>query len=182
MSPEVFIVLASEKYSEAASFSPIILAGTLVYALSSILNAGLYLRKKTPVMLLIMVCAVGLNIGLNYFLMPRYGVFGGAWTALATSSTVVLLTGIFSSRYLTVRVEISPLIYYFSLSLVMFGAMNLLHFQSAAVTLALKLGVGCLVAGLGIGYWERELMRKLWGWLSGEGKGFDPRGAVIRGR
>jgi O-antigen/teichoic acid export membrane protein len=184
VSREVFITLATEKYSEAASFSPIILAGTSIYALSSILNAGLYLRKKTPIMLLIMVSAVGLNIGMNYFLMPRYGVFGGAWTAFATSSIVVLLTGIFSSRYIAIRAEISQIIYYFSLSIGMFLAMNYLHLQNTAATLALKLSVGGLIAGLGILYRERELMRKLMGWLSmgGKGRWFDPRRATIRGR
>jgi len=157
ISREAIITLAGEKYAEAASFSPLILGGTFIYALSSIMNASLYLRKKTPLMLLIMVCAVGLNIAMNYFLLPRYGVFGGAFTAVATSSLVVLLTVILSSRFIVVRVEKSQLAYYLILSAGMFWVIDFIHFDNVTATLFAKIGAGSLIGGLGMLFREKEL-------------------------
>jgi O-antigen/teichoic acid export membrane protein len=170
VSRELVITLASEKYADAASFSPLILGGTFIYATSCILNAGLYLQKKSSTMLLIMVCGVTVNISLNYFLLPRYGVFGGAYAAVATSSLVVLLTAKLSSRYVVVRVEKSQIIYYSILSIGMFLAIDFIVFQNVAATLFMKLAVGGIIGGLGILYREKGLVNALKGHFAKKGK------------
>ena len=112
-------------------------------------------------MLLIMICAVGMNISMNYFLMPRYGVFGGAFAVVCTSSLVVLLTAVVSSKFIVARAERVQIIYYLILSLGMFLAVDFIHFQNVSAILITKLGVGSLICCLGILYREKELLKQI---------------------
>jgi len=53
VSKELIIVLASEKYAVAATFSPLILLASFVGTLNVVFGASFYLKKKTMLMFLI---------------------------------------------------------------------------------------------------------------------------------
>ncbi|MDH5769299.1 MAG: oligosaccharide flippase family protein, partial [Nitrospirota bacterium] len=110
VSKDLFITLASEKYAAAATFSPLILIGSLFLGLNSIFNAGLYLKKKTMTMLFIMVLAVIVNITMNLILLPKYGVMGAAVSALVTCIIGSILSISLSYRYIVVRVDIKTVL------------------------------------------------------------------------
>mgnify|MGYP001559011423 FL=1 len=65
ISNDLLITLASKKYAAAAVFSPIILLGSLFFGMNNIFNAGLYLKKKSMTILIIMLSAVIINIFLK---------------------------------------------------------------------------------------------------------------------
>jgi O-antigen/teichoic acid export membrane protein len=62
ISDGLFITLASIKYVEAAKFAPVILLANLALGLNHILNAGLYLQKKSTTIMAIMFISGVINI------------------------------------------------------------------------------------------------------------------------
>lgn len=158
LSRDIFLVLASEKYVSAASFSPIILLGSYFIGLNSIFNAGLYLQKKTKTIMIVMLSALLINIVLNILLLPRYGVYGAALATLGASMLSSALTIALSSRYITVRIDMRTVFFYVLLSGVMFLAMLLIKTNLAWLTLLTKMAIGVTIISSGIFFRERELI------------------------
>jgi O-antigen/teichoic acid export membrane protein len=123
ISKDLFLVLASEKYVSAASFSPIILLGSYLIGMNSIFNAGLYLQKKTKTIMGIMLAALFMNIVLNILLIPRYGIYGAALATLGACMLSSVLTIAFSSKYITVRVDCGR--WFLCALSVMFGTLSI---------------------------------------------------------
>jgi len=158
---ELFITLASEKYSSAATFSPIILIGSFLLAMNSVLNAGLYLQKKTMTMLLIMLIATVLNISLNLILLPRIGIMGAAVAALITCLSATILTACISFKYINVKIEISHVLYYLMLSLLMYYVLTQIETSKMWINLVLKIIAGVFIVGIGVICKENQVLRKI---------------------
>jgi O-antigen/teichoic acid export membrane protein len=161
ISKELFLTLASEKYSAAATFSPIILIGLFFLAMNSILNAGLYLQRKTMVMLLIMAIATILNIILNFILLPPFGIMGAAVAALITCLSVTILTACISFKYINVEIELSHVLYYLMLSLLMYYLVGQIETSKIWVNLVLKIIAGIFIVGIGVLYREKEFLKRI---------------------
>jgi len=155
---DLFITLASDKYADAASFSPIILVGTIVFALNSVFNAGLYLAKKTAIMLGIMLLAVVVKIAMNVLLLPAYGVMGAAIATLIPCVMVTLLNAYLSSKYIRVKIDVKSIIYYGALSIVMLFVLRYIDTSIASINLVLKVFVGIMIMSLGAYYKEKDVV------------------------
>jgi O-antigen/teichoic acid export membrane protein len=160
VSKELFVTLASEKYSAAATFSPIILVGSFFLAITSILNAGLYLQKKTMIIFLIILTATVLNISLNLILLPRTGVMGAAIVSLITCLSVAILTAFASFRYINLKIEIGHVLYYLMLSLLMYYVVSQIDTSKIWMNLGLKVITGIIIVGIGIMFREKEVLRR----------------------
>ena len=158
---DLFVTLASEKYASAAAFSPIILLGTIIYALKSIFNAGLYLAKRTMTMFSIMVLAVVVNVLMNILLLPSYGMMGAAISTLVPCTMVVFLSGFLSYKYIKLKINPKIIIYYVILSFCMFLVVIQIDLSRVWLTLLTKVFVGCLIIGAGALYREREILEQL---------------------
>lgn len=157
ISENLFTLLASSKYTEAASFSPIILLGTLSLCLNSILNAGLYLKKRSRSILFIMLSSLAINIVLNLVLIPGYGVMGAALATLVACVASTALTAALSLRHINVRVNIRALLYYFALSA--FMALLLTRFNMTVLwqDLLAKMALGSVIITTGTLFKEKAL-------------------------
>jgi O-antigen/teichoic acid export membrane protein len=158
---DVFITLASEKYASAAAFSPIILLGTIIFALNSIFNAGLYLAKRTMTMLNIMLIGVGLKVLMNILLLPAYGAMGAAISTLIPCAMVTLLNALLSYKYIRLKVDFKIIIFYAILSFCMFLIVTQINLSKIWLTLPIKVFVGCLIISAGVFCREREIREKL---------------------
>jgi O-antigen/teichoic acid export membrane protein len=158
---DLFITLASEKYAAAATFSPIILLGTIIFALKPIFHAGLYLTKRTMTMLSIMLLAVAVKVLMNILLLPAYGVMGAAISTLVPCGMVTLLNGLLSYKHISVKIDFKVIIYYVILSFCMFLIVIQINMSRVWLTLLTKVFVGCLIIGAGALYREREILEKL---------------------
>ena len=106
---EIVTVMAAPEYREAYRVVPLIALGQLFRGFVLIGPIGLTLKRKTTYHALMALIAAGLNIGLNYLWIPRYGMMGAAVaTAVAFGVQAVLITGI-SQRYYPIPIEVSRL-------------------------------------------------------------------------
>lgn len=154
---DLFVFLASEKYAAAATFSPIILVGTFIMDMNNIFNAGLYLKKKSLTILYIMLTAVVINIILNFFLLPRFGIMGAAIATLLSCLVSSGLTIFLSMKYIFVRVSIKHIIYYLLLSILMVFIVRQINVDLAGINLLARIFSGICIVIPGILLKEKEI-------------------------
>ena len=102
---ELIEILASAKYAEAVAIVPIIVAASFLQELYYIPSKGIYLKEKTAVLPLILLVPAGLNIGLNFLLIPRFGMMGAAWATLACYAVMIVLALAISQRIYPIPYE-----------------------------------------------------------------------------
>ncbi|HVR02857.1 MAG TPA: oligosaccharide flippase family protein [Polyangia bacterium] len=100
--PELLVALASNKYSSASPILPWVIAGMIVDGTNSMLGAGLFIHRKTRVIMAIVVSGAAFNIGLNLILVPRIGIIGAAIATLVSYSGTALALRIAGRRLLPV--------------------------------------------------------------------------------
>lgn len=82
VSPEILLLMGGKKYAEAIYVLPPVIVGCMCQFLYSLyVNAEFYLKKQTRIALSTLVAA-GLNIGLNIWLVPKFGYVAAAYTTL----------------------------------------------------------------------------------------------------
>jgi len=153
---ELFIMLASDKYVAAASFSPVIVLATVIFGMNSLLNAGLYLHKKSLTILIIISIGGVLNIVCNYILLPNFHVMGAAVATLISCIAISAFTVCFSFPLLAVRVK-KGVIYHLFLSIIMYYGVVQISTGGVFLDLFLKLSSGVLIILVGIFLKEKEL-------------------------
>ena len=98
LSREMLLVLASTRYHDAAGLVPIVVAGYYFFALYSVLSTGIFYARKTKWVPIISAAAAVFNIGLNLWLMPRFGMWAAAWNTFAAYALMALIARIASAR------------------------------------------------------------------------------------
>lgn len=75
------LLVALSGPGKAASGQVFVVVGITmsIYALFAIANFGLLLKKRTMLLLMIMLVAALLNVAMNFILIPRMGYMGAAW-------------------------------------------------------------------------------------------------------
>ncbi len=110
--------LLDARYNEAWRFTPILVVAvafsTLVTFLGTIYNA---VHKNGMVMLTTFIGA-GVNIGLNFVLIPKFGPMGAAISTFSSYFVVFVIRAIDSRRY--IKIKMQPLRIAFTLAL-LFG-------------------------------------------------------------
>ncbi len=97
LSKEVLMVMATPAFYGAYRVVPLIALSYLFYGCFSCVSAGMYLEKKTKYIPYIIGAAAALNLGLNYLLIPTYGMMGAA-IATVSSYALLLVVALFVSR------------------------------------------------------------------------------------
>ncbi len=67
------------RYWEGLGIVPVIMLGYFFLGISTNLSAGIYIEKKTKYLPVINMVGAAINIGLNYAMIPRFGIAGAAW-------------------------------------------------------------------------------------------------------
>jgi O-antigen/teichoic acid export membrane protein len=151
---DLLVALASDKYAEAAAFSPVILIGLVFLGMNAILNAGLYLQKQSMKILSVMIVALVVNIALNTILLPPYGAAGAAWARLIACVASSVLAGFLSFRYLSLRINLRTPLYYLAASGVMLLVIVPLDTANEWLNLCIKIPLGAAV--IAAATWLRE--------------------------
>ena len=85
------LLARNDDFHEGLSIVPIIVGGYYLFGLAQFYNRGIYFKKKNIYLTIIVLIAVFVNIGLNFYYIPIYGYMAAAYTTLA-SYLVMLFT------------------------------------------------------------------------------------------
>jgi O-antigen/teichoic acid export membrane protein len=92
-SKEAITLLLDPKYLEAYKIVPIIALAYFISQTSGLLNLSIYQEKKTLQMMYMILGSAGLNILLNFLLVPKLGAYGAAY------ATVLSFAAFFMVKY-----------------------------------------------------------------------------------
>lgn len=85
------VSLFGEEYWQSTSIIPLILISNIFYGIYVNFYVGIFLEKKTSVLPGITAISAGVNIGLNFLLIPFFGMLGAAWATVAAYGLLAAL-------------------------------------------------------------------------------------------
>jgi len=159
LAPELIDVLASSKYVQAQIIIPYAVIQMLLMIVQYPFLSGLYFYKKTPTVASIFLVSALLNIGLNIFLIPAYGIVGAALTSILANGFIVTVGGILSRRYFKFHIPYPVLLRSIFFSVIMYVA---IIFTVAQVSLTSTVLI--LFAKFGVGFSTYAALNLLWYW------------------
>lgn len=139
---EAMVILASDKYADAAALIPFVAGGMAIEGGLAMLAVGIYLSKRTRFMAIMMVICAILNIGMNVLLIPHLGINGAA---LATLVSYGILGGgawIVSQRFLATGFPWLDALKFGLLSTIMYLTVSAISFASDWATLVARVVAG----------------------------------------
>ena len=93
------VVLAQPKYYAAEKVIGLLVLATVAYGAFLVANIGLLITKKTTLTSFAIAVGALLNIGLNFMLIPRFGMMGAAAATIAAYFVAFVLIYMFAQKY-----------------------------------------------------------------------------------
>jgi O-antigen/teichoic acid export membrane protein len=84
LAPTILKVLATPDYFEAWRIVQVVGLAYCVYALHYFFTVGAFIKSKTWYLPISYISSALINIGLNWYFLPRYGYMAGAWNIVIT--------------------------------------------------------------------------------------------------
>ncbi len=98
--PAFMQVFTGPDYRSAAPVLGVVAAASMLGSFAQIAGAGLGMHKKTKLIMADTLMAAGLNIVLNFALVPRFGYMAAAYNTLASYGLLLFVTWLQSRRYM----------------------------------------------------------------------------------
>jgi O-antigen/teichoic acid export membrane protein len=146
--PELLTSLASNKYAGATSVLAWVIAGMVVDNTNAMVGAGLFINRKTRVIMVIVICTALLNIALNLLLVPRIGIVGSAIATLISYTANSLSMAIVGRHLLKVTIPWLTILRAGGAAVVMYFALRNLFPGHHLVTVAVRASLGVPIYGL----------------------------------
>lgn len=96
-SADIVHVMVDKRYAAAAGIVGIVALSYVFLGMGYYLQLGMFLSSKTALLGKISTGVAILNLVLNYFLVPKFGMFGAAW-ATAVGFLAIAIASYFSSQ------------------------------------------------------------------------------------
>jgi O-antigen/teichoic acid export membrane protein len=80
--PEIFKIMVAKEYWKAQSIVPVIAFSYIFFGLEEIFTAGFYIKSRTGLLIPTSLTPLLVNISLNLYLIPRFGIMGAAVATL----------------------------------------------------------------------------------------------------
>ena len=139
LSPElVHLMSRREAYWRAWQVVPLITLSYVFYGVYYQMAVGINLRKKTQYLPLVVGAAAGLNLALNFALIPRWGMMGAATSTVVSYLALVLLVYVVSQRFYPFPYEWGRLFKLTALSVVCYIACRFVASDSLLASIGLK--------------------------------------------
>jgi len=139
LSQEVLLIMATPPFYGAYKVIPLIALSYVLYGGYFILAAGLSLEKKTKYLPFIVGAGAAMNLGLNYLLIPSYGMMGAA-VATVISYLMLPIGSYFVSRhYYPIKYEWGRVAKVFLAAVLVYAGSIFITNDSAIVAGVLKL-------------------------------------------
>ena len=142
LSPELIRLMSQrQSYWRAWQVVPLITLSYVLYGMYSQLSIGINLKKKTQYLPFLLWAAAGLNLLLNFLLIPRWGMMGAAVATLVSYFVLAVLVYFVSQRLYAFRYEWNRLLKLSLFFLLCYGASFLIPPASIWVTIGIKLAL-----------------------------------------
>lgn len=161
----VELFASQSSYYQAASVVPFIVLAYLLYGISMISSLGMYLTGNSHYMAYITILSTALNIGLNFLLIPHYGMIGAAINTVIAYAILDWLSNVASNKYYKIEYENKKLLQVFAAGIVFFIISGYLITSSLLLTIIFKLLIIILfpIVILSTGYFDKQELIAIYG-------------------
>jgi O-antigen/teichoic acid export membrane protein len=142
--PELLPALASDKYAGATALLPWVIAGMVVDGTGSMLGAGLFIHRKTRIIMGIVVS------------VPRLGILGAAIATLVSYAANALALAVAARHLLRVQIPWGTMLRAGGAAVLMWLALRNLYSGHRFTTIGLRIGMGAAIYGLAIMLIDRD--------------------------
>jgi O-antigen/teichoic acid export membrane protein len=139
LSRQVLEIMAAPAFYGAYQVIPLIAVSYVLYGGYIILAIGITLERKTKYIALIVGIGAVVNMGLNYLLIPRYGMMGAAVATLIAFLLLPIGSYLVSRRYYSVQYEWGRIARIFLAAALVYGGSLFITSGSPLTTGLLKL-------------------------------------------
>jgi O-antigen/teichoic acid export membrane protein len=130
------VLIAGPEFRDAYRITPWVVGGYVCSGLYLIPTNLLFWRQRTRVIPLVTLAAGAVNVGLNLWLVPRYGAIAAAWSTVVAYAVLLLLTWRTAERHHAFPYEYRRLGLIAGLALALFLTGQLLPSPSPALEVA----------------------------------------------
>lgn len=147
-SKEVIVLFAksNEAYWIAYTVVPILIFAFVLRGVNYMVSLGLHYVKKTKYNAYILILAAFLNVVLNYFLIPLFGIYGAAAASAFANGLMVLLFWHYSQKFYYIHYEKNRILKVFVTGILILAAGAFIDLQGLGLWYALLLKVFLLIS------------------------------------
>lgn len=158
----IILLFGKQYYPSIAALKIQIFQMGFIFVNSLLINALIAMEKQKILFLITAIC-VPLNIGLNYFLILKFGYLGAAYTSVLTQLCLFAIAGYFAEKNLKSNNLISLVLKFGSVAVIQGVAIYLLRGRPLALALPLTLVLYFVSVYLfkGISYEELVIVKKI---------------------
>ncbi len=138
-SRNILSVISTTDFFIANKIVPIIVLAMIFKGAEYIAQTGIFLKKKTKYISFIMVKGLIVNLALNWLLISRYGMYGGAWALLITLAFIFVNTLLTSQRLYYIRIEFLRIIKISGTALILYAVSELISKINGTAGMLLRL-------------------------------------------
>lgn len=145
-------------YYPAYEIVPLLTLSYCVFGMSLVTALGLYLTGKTNSVAVISIVCSAINIGLNFLLIPYWGMTAAALNTLIAFLILVILTTVVSNKYYKISFEYFRLIKIIGASILLYFTAVFFSNYGLTVNIILKLVVLVLfpVTLIALGFFKKD--------------------------
>ena len=158
-------VIRRPEFRPAAVVVPVLVLATLFQGFFFLSSVGISIAKEARYYPIITAAATALNIGLDLWLIPSYGILAAAWATVAGYALMALMGALFSTRLYPIPIETRRIAMTWGAAVAWFLLGSRLDTEavSAVVRIALAVAFGVLAWRLAFDESDRRELRKVVG-------------------
>jgi O-antigen/teichoic acid export membrane protein len=136
---EVLVLMTTPKFYSAYAVVPLIALSYIFSGARYITNIGLAVQNKMIYVPPIIIGSALLNLGLNYLLIPPYGMMGAAWATVISYFTMVVVTTVVNQHFWYIHYEYHRMVKIALVWVVIYGTNLLIQTSNLWLNIGLKL-------------------------------------------
>jgi len=146
LSKNISNVLLGQSFRQGYIIIPLIVLGTFIFGLTQYFYKPFELKKKTKTLSLVVVIIAIINIILNFFFIPKFGIIGAAYTTLISYGFYLIITYLISKKIFRWKLPVETIIKSILASIFMCIVLHLIfpEYQANIYYLILKALIGAM--------------------------------------
>jgi O-antigen/teichoic acid export membrane protein len=138
LAKEILHIIATPPFYPAYKIVFLICLSYVLLGAVRILNVGLALHRKTKYEPLIVGIPAGLNLLLNYFFVPRWGMMGAAWATMICYLLMAILQYIIAARFYVVLYEWGRIAKLIITGTALYMVLHFVHIEATVAAIVVK--------------------------------------------
>jgi O-antigen/teichoic acid export membrane protein len=119
--PEILQIMVTPKFLRAGAIVPLVVLSMIIFGCHSHFDFGILQSKKTKYLAYIsLICAI-IQVGLNFVLIPTYGLYGAVYASIISLGTQAFLLYFISKKLYRIEYEFGRILKYILLAFIFYG-------------------------------------------------------------